>query len=233
MPTTKTQAIRVLLVDDHEVIRVGLRTVLGQTQGVAVIGEAGTMAEAVQQAQRLKPDVILMDVRLPDGSGIDACREILGALPGTRVIFLTSYADDDSVLAAVLAGAHGYILKEIDSPALLEAIRSVAKGQSILDSHVTERALRWLRGLHDLPATSGTDQLSSQEERVVALVAEGKTNKEIAVALGLSDKTVKNYLANVFQKLRITRRAQATCLFCETARMSDQHSDLLLLGSKS
>lgn len=213
MLTTKTQAIRVLLVDDHEVIRVGLRTVLGQAQGVTVVGEAGTMAEAVQQAQRLKPDVILMDVRLPDGSGIDACREILGALPGIRVIFLTSYADDDSVLAAVLAGAHGYILKEIDSPALLDAIRSVAKGQSILDSSVTERALRWLRGLHDLPATSGTDQLSSQEERVVALVAEGKTNKEIAVALGLSDKTVKNYLANVFQKLRITRRAQAAAFF--------------------
>ena len=213
MLTTKTQAIRVLLVDDHEVIRVGLRTVLGQNQDVTVVGEAGTMAEAVQQAQRLKPDVILMDVRLPDGSGIDACREILGALTGTRVIFLTSYADDDSVLAAVLAGAHGYILKEIDSPALLEAIRSVAKGQSILDSSVTERALRWLRGLHDLPATAGTDQLSSQEERVVALVAEGKTNKEIAVALGLSDKTVKNYLANVFQKLRITRRAQAAAFF--------------------
>ncbi|HEU5091846.1 MAG TPA: response regulator transcription factor [Nitrospira sp.] len=213
MLTTKAQAIRVLLVDDHEVVRVGLRTVLGQTQGVTVVGEASTMADAIQQAQRLKPDVILMDVRLPDGSGVDACREILGTLPGTRVIFLTSYADDDSVLAAVLAGAHGYILKEIDSSALLEAILSVAKGQSILDSSVTERALRWLRGLHDLPATPGTDQLSSQEERVVALVAEGKTNKEIAVALGLSDKTVKNYLANVFQKLRITRRAQAAAFF--------------------
>ncbi len=213
MLTTKTQAIRVLLVDDHEVIRVGLRTVLGQTQSVTVVGEAGTMAEAIQQTQRLKPDVILMDVRLPDGSGVDACREILGALPGTRVIFLTSYADDDSVLAAVLAGAQGYVLKEIDSPALIEAILSVAKGQSILDSSVTERALRWLRGIHDLPATPGTDQLSSQEERVVALVAEGKTNKEIAVALGLSDKTVKNYLANVFQKLRITRRAQAAAFF--------------------
>ncbi len=213
MLTTKTQAIRILLVDDHEVIRVGLRTVLGQTQGVTVVGEAGTVADALQQAQRLKPDVILMDVRLPDGSGVDACREILGSLPGTRVIFLTSYADDDSVLAAVLAGAQGYVLKEIDSPALLEAIRSVANGQSILDSSVTERALRWLRGLHDLPAPPGTDQLSSQEERVVALVAEGKTNKEIAVALGLSDKTVKNYLANVFQKLRITRRAQAAAFF--------------------
>jgi two-component system, NarL family, response regulator DevR len=213
MLTPKTHGIRVLLVDDHEVIRVGLRTVFGQTQGIVVVGEASTMEEAVQQAQRLKPDVILMDVRLPDGSGIDACREILGVLPETRIIFLTSFADDDSVLAAVLAGAHGYVLKEIDSPALLEAIRSVAKGQSILDSHVTEQALRWLRGLHDLPATSGTDQLSTQEERVVALVAEGKTNKEIAAALGLSDKTVKNYLANVFQKLRITRRAQAAAFF--------------------
>lgn len=215
MLTTKTQVqtIRVLLVDDHEVIRVGLRTVLAQNQGITVVGEAGTMADAILQTQKLKPDVVLMDVRLPDGSGVDACREILGALPDTRVIFLTSYADDDSVLAAVLAGAQGYVLKEIDSPGLLEAIRSVAKGQSILDSTVTERALRWLRGVHDLPAPPGTDQLSSQEERVVALVAEGKTNKEIAVALGLSDKTVKNYLANVFQKLRITRRAQAAAFF--------------------
>lgn len=215
MLTTKVQVqtVRVLLVDDHEVIRVGLRTVLGQNQGIAVVGEAGTMADAILQAEKLKPDVVLMDVRLPDGSGVDACREILGALPGTRVIFLTSYADDDSVLAAVLAGAHGYVLKEIDSPGLLEAIRSVAKGQSILDSTVTERALKWLRGVHDLPAAPGTDQLSTQEERVVALVAEGKTNKEIAVSLGLSDKTVKNYLANVFQKLRITRRAQAAAFF--------------------
>lgn len=213
MTPTKTHTIRVLLVDDHEVIRVGLRTVLGQSQGVTIIGEAGTMAEAIEQAQKLKPDVILMDVRLPDGSGVNACREILSARPETRVIFLTSYADDDSVLAAVLAGAHGYVLKEIDSAALLDALQSVAKGQSILDSSVTERALQWLRGLHHVPTVPGTDQLSSQEERVVALVAEGKTNKEIAVALGLSDKTVKNYLANVFQKLRITRRAQAAAFF--------------------
>ena len=215
MLTTKTQVqtVRVLLVDDHEVIRVGLRTVLAQNPGITVVGEAGTMTDAILQTQKLHPDVVLMDVRLPDGSGVDACREILGTLPATRIIFLTSYADDDSVLAAVLAGAHGYVLKEIDSAGLLEAIRSVAKGQSILDSTVTERALKWLRGVHELPAAPGTDQLSSQEERVVALVAEGKTNKEIAVALGLSDKTVKNYLANVFQKLRITRRAQAAAFF--------------------
>jgi DNA-binding NarL/FixJ family response regulator len=177
------------------------------------MGEADTMANAVRQAQRLKPDVILMDVRLPDGSGVDACREILAARPDTRVIFLTSYAADDSVLAAVLAGAHGYVLKEVDAAALIRAIRTVAEGQSILDPSVTERALRWIRGLRNGLQTPGTEQISAQEERVLALVAEGKTNKEIATVLGLSDKTVKNYLANVFQKLRITRRAQAAAFF--------------------
>jgi DNA-binding NarL/FixJ family response regulator len=202
-----------LLVDDHEVVRVGLKTVLSQQAGIVVVGEAATMATAVQNALRLKPAVILMDVRLPDGSGVDACREILASRPDTRIIFLTSYADDDSVLAAVLAGAHGYVLKEIDTPALLRAIHAVAEGQSILDPTVTERALSWLRGLGNGPPAPGTEQLSAQEERVLALVAQGKTNKEIATALGLSDKTVKNYLANVFQKLRITRRAQAAAFF--------------------
>jgi len=213
MPIVKAKPIRLLLVDDHEVVRVGLKTVLTQQSGLSVVGEAGTMATAVQDALRLKPDVVLMDVRLPDGTGVDACRDILAACRETRVIFLTSYADDDSVLAAVLAGAHGYVLKEIDSAALIRAIQLVAQGQSILDPTVTERALRWLRGLGHGPQLPGIDQLSSQEERVLALVAEGKTNKEIASALGLSDKTVKNYLANVFQKLRITRRAQAAAFF--------------------
>lgn len=213
MPTLKTKPIRLLLVDDHEVVRVGLRTVLSQQAGLTVVGEAATMETAVRDALRVKPDVILMDVRLPDGSGVDACRDILASNPDARVIFLTSYADDDSVLAAVLAGAHGYVLKEIDSSALLRAIHLVAEGQSILDPTVTERALRWLRGLGNGPQLPGIEQLSGQEERVLALVAEGKTNKEIATALGLSDKTVKNYLANVFQKLRITRRAQAAAFF--------------------
>lgn len=213
MPTVKTKPIRLLLVDDHEVVRVGLKTVLSQHPGLIVVGESGTMEAAVQNALKLKPAVVLMDVRLPDGSGVDACREILASCPDTRVVFLTSYADDDSVLAAVLAGAHGYVLKEIDSAALIRAIHSVAEGQSILDPTVTERALHWLRGLGTGPQQAGIEQLSAQEERVLALVAEGKTNKEIAAVLGLSDKTVKNYLANVFQKLRITRRAQAAAFF--------------------
>ncbi len=212
MPTHRSKTIRVLLVDDHEIVRVGLRSVLGQNHGIVVVGESASMTEAVVLAGKLKPDVILMDIRLPDGSGVDACREILAAHPGIQVIFLTSYADDDSVLAAVMAGARGYVLKEIDSTSLLRAIHGVVEGQSILDPAVTDRALRWLRGFatdQDLPS----GKLSAQEERVLALVAEGKTNKEIASALNLSDKTVKNYLATVFQKLRITRRAQAAAFF--------------------
>lgn len=212
MPTHRSKAIRVLLVEDHEIVRVGLRSVLGQHHGIAVVGESASMAEAVALAGKVTPDVILMDIRLPDGSGVDACREILAAHQGIQVIFLTSYADDDSLLAAVMAGARGYVLKELDSASLIRAIHAVAEGQSILDPAVTDRALRWLRGL-----ATGQDtppgKLSAQEERVLALVAEGKTNKEIASALSLSDKTVKNYLASVFQKLRITRRAQAAAFF--------------------
>ncbi len=213
MRTPKANVLRVLLVDDHEVIRVGLRTVLSQNHGLAVVGEAATMADAIEQAQKLCPDLVLMDVRLPDGSGVDACREIVANRSDTKVIFLTSYSNDDSLLAAVLAGAQGYVLKEINTVALIDAIKRVANGQSILDSAVTDRALAWIRGLKNGNQVIGTERLSPQEERVVMLVAEGLTNKEIAVALKLSDKTVKNYLANVFQKLRITRRTQAAAFY--------------------
>jgi two-component system response regulator DevR len=214
MAALKTRTIRLLLVDDHEVVRVGLRTLLSEHQEMRIVGEAETMGHAIQQALRLKPDVVLMDVRLPDGSGVAACREILASCPGTRVLFLSSYADDDSVLAAVVAGAQGYLLKEIDSSALIGAIEAVSEGQSILDPSVTQRALAWIKKCGRDPHTmSGAEPLSPQEERVLALVAEGKTNKEIAVSLRLSDKTVKNYLANVFQKLHLTRRTQAAAFF--------------------
>lgn len=213
MPALKTHTIRILLVDDHEVVRVGLRTLLSEHQDLRIVGEAGTMADSIREAVRLKPDIVLMDARLPDGSGVEACREIMSSCPNTRVIFLTSYADDDSVLAAVLAGAHGYVLKEIDSSALVGAIQAVAEGQSILDSTITERALDWIKGADRTRLRGGIDQLSPQEERVLALVAEGRTNKEIAASLQLSDKTVKNYLSNIFQKLHITRRAQAAAFF--------------------
>ena len=215
MTLTTRKTIRVLLVDDHEVVRVGLRTVLSQQPSIMVVGESATVADAVLQEAKLKPEVILMDVRLPDGSGVDACRDILASGSQARVIFLTSFADDDSVLAAVVAGAKGYVLKEIDTASLVRAIQAVAEGRSILDPTVAEQALHWLRGFVSGQKMMGGDKLSEQEERVLALVAEGQTNKEIANALNLSDKTVKNYLTNVFKKLQITRRTQAAALFAK------------------
>lgn len=213
MPSAKAKPIRLFLVDDHQVVLVGLRTVLHKRQGITVVGEAGSRADAVRAAKRLKPDVILMDVRLPDGSGVEACRDILANHPTTRVIFLTSFADDELAQAAVLAGAQGYVLKTIDSDMLVQSIHAVFKGQSLLGPALTQRALIRMKAE---PAQAGpvrTQSLAPQEERVLALVAEGLTNKEIGVALQLSDKTVKNYLANMFQKLHITRRAQAATFF--------------------
>jgi DNA-binding NarL/FixJ family response regulator len=213
MPRSETKPIRLLLVDDHEVLRIGLRTLFTEAGGFQVVGEAGTMADAVADALRLKPKVVLMDVRLPDGSGIEACRTIRTAHPETRVLFLTSFADDDAVLATILAGADGFLLKEVSSEQLIDAVKTVAGGQSILDPAVTRRVLAKVKTLS--APQEKRDPLSPQEERVLALVAEGKTNKEIAVSLNLSEKTVGHYLENIFQKLQITRRAQAAVYFTQ------------------
>jgi len=213
MMRTKAKPIRLLLVDDHQVVRIGLRTVLHNNQGITVVGEAESKAAAVRTVKRLKPDIVLMDVRLPDGSGVEACRDILASHPTTRVIFLTSFADDEFALAAVLAGAQGYVIKNIDSSQLIQSIRTVSNGQSLLSPALTQRALERLKAG---PAQAGpvqTQSLAPQEERVLALVAEGLTNKEIAAAMQLSDKTVKNYLSNMFQKLQISRRTQAATFF--------------------
>lgn len=223
MSSPDTMSIRLLLVDDHEVVRVGLRTLFSRTETIQVVGEAGTAAAAVMEAARLKPDVVLLDLRLPDGSGVEVCREIRAECPQTRVLFLTSYSDDDSVLSAVFAGANGYLLKEVDGAGLLKAIALVARGKSILDSAVTNRVLDRMKSMSDL-AESDKDKewaLSTQEKRVLVLVAEGKTNKEIAATLGLSDKTVKNYLSNIFQKLQVSRRAQAAAIFIADSGKSD------------
>ena len=196
--------IRLLLVDDHEVVRAGMRALLAGIEGMEIVGEAGTVAEAVSEAARLAPEVILMDLRLPDGTGIDACREILSSAPRTRILFVTSYSDEQAVMSTVLAGAAGYVLKDIDHRTLVAAIRDAAAGRAILDPRITDPVVS---------RVPRTEALSAQEQRVLALVVEGKTNKEIAAALGLSDKTVKNYLSNAFQKLGVSRRAQAAALF--------------------
>jgi len=205
------RVIRILLVDDHEVVRVGLKKVLEADPHMSVTGEAATAGEAVARAQADRPDVVLMDIRLPDGDGIQACREILAACPGVRVIFLTSFTDDDTVLSGVLAGAHGFCVKRMDVESLVQSIKRVAAGESVMDPVATQRMLEWVRGGGASPA--GQQTLSPQERRIVELVADGKTNKEIAQELNLSPNTVKNYLSNAFQKLQITRRAQAAALF--------------------
>ena len=215
MPHRDTKPIRLLLVDDHQVLRIGLRTLFTEAGGFQVVGEAATMAGAVTEALKLRPQVVLMDVRLPDGSGIEACRTIRTTRPDTRVLFLTSFADDDAVLATILAGADGFLLKEVSSEQLINAVKAVSSGQSILDPAVTQRVLAKVKSLSAPAPQEKREPLSPQEERVLALVAEGKTNKEIAVALNLSEKTVGHYLENIFQKLQVTRRAQAAVYFTQ------------------
>ncbi len=205
--------IRVLLVDDHEVVRVGLCSLLARERGIEMVGEAGSAAEAVAQSARLRPDVVVMDVRLPDRSGVEACREIRALSPKIQVIMLTSYADDEAVLASIMAGAAGYLLKQIKGKELVRAIETVAAGQSLLDPAVTQKVLDQMKRLASGQPPDEMTALSARERKVLALVAEGKTNKEIANALDLSDKTVKNYLSNIFSKLNLSRRAEAAAFF--------------------
>lgn len=195
--------IRLLIVDDHQLVRAGLRALFAHVQDIEIIGEAASVAEAVEGAARLAPDVVLMDLRLPDGTGLDACREILSSAPDIRILFLTSYSDEQAVMSTVLAGAAGYLLKDIEYRALVGAIRDVAAGRPIMDPRVTEPMIGKLRR---------AEALSAQERRVLELVVQGKTNKQIAIALALSEKTVKNYLSNAFQKLGISRRGEAAAL---------------------
>jgi DNA-binding NarL/FixJ family response regulator len=209
---TASEPIRILLVDDSEVVRVGLAAVLGQDPALDVIAQAGTSADAVIQARELRPDLVLMDVRIPEVGGIEAGREILELLPGIRVLFLSAFNDEELVRAAIVIGAHGYLLKEIDAETLIESIKRVAAGESILDPALRSGMVDWV--LRNVPAPEVAERpaLTGQEERIIALVAEGKTNKEIAAQLELSPKTVKNYLHNVFEKLGIKRRSQAAAL---------------------
>ncbi len=207
--TAPARPLRVLVVDDHEVVRQGLVALLDRRPGFEVVGEAGTVAEAIEAARRHQPDIVVMDVRLPDGSGVEACREIRSELPATRVVMLTSYPDDEAVLSAIVAGASGYLLKQIRARDLVAALETVGRGESLLDPAVTEKVLERIRRIATGQFADELAQLTSQEQKILALVAEGKTNKEIADEVFLSDKTVKNYVSSILSKLNLERRAQA------------------------
>lgn len=219
MSTPGQSALKLILVDDSEVVRMGLRALLEAEGDLRVIGEAGDIKTAVHMTADLKPDVILLDIRLPDGSGLDACRQILKGSPESRILILTSESSPKLVDQAIRAGAHGYLLKEINGRALIQAIHDVALGKSILDPAVTARVLDLIRqGSSD--EKNPIEMLSPQERRVLALIAEGHTNKEVAVDLGLAEKTVKNYLSTIFEKMHVSRRSQAAALYAQQINQS-------------
>jgi two-component system, NarL family, response regulator DevR len=206
---SKKPPLRVMLVDDHEIVRDGIRTMLDPEDDIVVTAEAGSVIEAVEEAERTRPDVIVMDVRLTDGSGIEATREILAAHPETRVLMLTSFADDEALFASIMAGASGYVLKQVRSGELLRAIKALGEGQSLLDPAVTASVLDRLRKGKHLLRDERLARLSPQEERILTMVAEGRTNKEIGEGLHLAEKTVKNYVSSILSKLEVARRAEA------------------------
>lgn len=212
MPGTEsssTPSLSLLIVDDHEVVRHGLAALLGRRPEFHVVAEAGTVAEAVKAARRFRPNLVVMDVRLPDGSGVEACREIRAEMPDTRVVMLTSYPDEDAVLSAIIAGASGYLLKQVRARDLVAALEAVGRGESLLDPAVTGRVLERIRRIATGDQPDELAQLTSQEQKILLLVAEGKTNKQIAAEVFLSDKTVKNYVSSILAKLNLERRAQA------------------------
>ena len=201
--------LRLLVVDDHEIVRQGLVALLDRKSGFEVVAQAGTVADAIALSHRFEPDVVVMDVRLPDGSGIEACREIRANRPETRVVMLTSYPDEEAVLSAIIAGASGYLLKQVRGRDLVTALESVGRGDSLLDPAVTERVLERVRDAATGGATDELADLTPQERKILLLVAEGMTNKEIAADVFLSDKTVKNYVSSILSKLNLQRRTQA------------------------
>ena len=198
-----------MLVDDHELVRGGIKSLLEAASDISVVAEAGTVHDAILQADRTRPDLVVMDVRLADGSGIEATREIRARRPETKVLMLTSFADDEALFASIMAGASGYVLKEIRGGELVRAIRAVATGQSLLDPGVTNAVLERLRKGKHLLRDEKLSRLSAQEERILGLVAEGHTNKEIGHRLKLAEKTVKNYVSTILSKLEVARRAEA------------------------
>jgi DNA-binding NarL/FixJ family response regulator len=206
---------RILVVDDHEVVRLGLRALLEHHIQFEVVGEASTAKEALDQVGRLHPDIVLMDIRLPGASGIEACEEITTQFPDTRVVMLTSYAEDEMLFSAIRAGASGYILKQIGGEDLIRALEAVGRGEALLDPAVTQRVFQEVRRAVKEEEASAFANLSQQERHVLLLVSEGKTNREIAKALFLGEGTVRNYVSSILSKLGVSNRAEAAAYAVE------------------
>lgn len=219
MTPPSPQPIRVLLVDDSPIIRLGLRSALEDCADIKIVGEAGTASGGLEMLNRLSPDIVMLDLHLPDKSGLIACRDYLKARPDTPVLILTSSNSEGNMHDAISAGAKGYLLKENDAATLATALRKVAQGESVIDSSMAGKVMNLVKHGGSQSAADKLNSLSPQERRVVALLAGGKTNKEIGDQLSLTEKTVKNYLANIFSKLNITRRTQAAALYVEAGKV--------------
>ncbi|HIE57439.1 MAG TPA: response regulator transcription factor [Anaerolineales bacterium] len=206
---------RILLVDDHEVVRLGLRALLERNPQFEVIAEAATAREAIEQVIQYAPDVVVMDIRLPGGSGIEACEEISEKYPNSKVIMLTSYAEDEMLFSAIRAGASGYVLKQIEGESLVRAIEAVGRGEALLDPAVTQRIFQEVRKAAREEEASAFAALTQQEKHVLLLVSEGKTNREIAKALFLGEGTVRNYVSSILSKLGVSNRAEAAAYAVE------------------
>ena len=210
--------LKILIVDDHDIVRKGLAMLVSRQDDLSVVAEAGTVAEAVEKARQSGPDVVVMDIRLPDGTGIEACRDIRDENPDVKVLMLTSYSDEEAVMGSIMAGASGYLLKEIRSQEIVDAIRRVGAGQSLLDPVVTASVLE---RVHRGKGQDVLAQLTEQEQRILELIADGQTNREIAGQINLSDKTVKNYVSNILGKLEVSRRSQAAAFLAERRGRKD------------
>ena len=221
---TGKETVRILLCDDHELVRRGIRSLLESEAGFQVVGEAGTADEAVDAVEKHHPDVVVMDVRMPGRSGVEACRDIRSAHPETHVLMLTSFADDEALFTSIMAGASGYILKQIQGSDLVGAIRDVAAGRSLLDPNITERVLARLRGEVVTPGDIIND-LTPQERKILSLVADGLTNHQIAEKVHLADKTVKNYVSNILMKLGLSRRAEVAAFVAKRRQSQSQQPE--------
>lgn len=214
--------VRVFLLDDHQVVREGVRRLLESDDDIVVVGEAGTAADALDRLPTSEADVAVLDVRLPDGDGIDVCREIRSSHPEISCLILTSYAEDEALAQAILAGTSGYVLKQIHGNELVAAVRAVAAGHSLIDSATTRRVLDELRRSN--AEDEGVERLTPREREILELIAEGKTNRQIGAELYLAEKTVKNYVSNLLAKLGMGRRSEAAAYAARLAERRSQHA---------